>query len=197
MIEMLHGKWKGNYSSQRYEEDGIFRPYHEALIMGSFDGSDIEQVIFPDTESIPLAVLTESTNLQTRRAGTNGTNANFDTKTNIPGFEKMLEPQYWIDNEKMSPENAANTVKIINEKRLLRVESHLPQVKGLAAAKIKSQLEQAGIKMTVRNTQGLDYFDPDKWLSGIKAETVEQAIEAKIRTRIMEKIKNAMAEASK
>ena len=197
MIEMLHGKWKGNYSSQRYEEDGIFRPYHEALIMGSFDGSDIEQVIFPDTGSIPLAVLTESTNLQTRRAGTNGTNANFDTKTNIPGFEKMLEPQYWIDNEKMSPENAANTVKIINEKRLLRVESHLPQVKGLAAAKIKSQLEQAGIKMTVRNTQGLDYFDPDKWLSGIKAETVEQAIEAKIRTRIMEKIKNAMAEASK
>jgi len=193
MIEMLHGKWKGNYSSKRYEEDGIFRPYHEALIMGSFDGSDIEQVIFPNTDSIPLAVLTESTNLQTRRAGANGTNANFDTKTNIPGFEKMLEPQYWEDNEKMSPADAADTVRVIKEKGFLQVGSHYSQAKGLAAAKIKNQLEQAGIKMIVRNKQGLDYFDPKKWMAEIEAETVEQAIEAKVRKRTMEMVKNAMA----
>lgn len=196
IVEMLHGKWSGNYAGQRYQEDGIFRPYHEALIMGSFDASDIEQVIFPDTDSIPLAALTDPDVLPTRRAGLNGTNANFDRGMNIPSLEKMLEPQYWIDTEKMSSADAAATVEAIKNNGLLKVSAHQNQVKGLAAAKIKRQLEQAGIKMVVRNKQGLDYFDPEKWMSGIKAETVEQAIEAKIRQRIMTNVKNTMDRAT-
>jgi hypothetical protein len=66
----------------------------------------------------------------------------------------------WEDNEKMSPADAADTVRVIKEKGFLQVGYHYSQAKGLAAAKIKNQLEQAGIKMIVRNKQGLDYFDP-------------------------------------
>ena len=105
----------------------------------------------------------------------------------------MLEPQYWEDNEKMSPADAADTVRVIKEKGFLQVGYHYSQAKGLAAAKIKNQLEQARIKMIVRNKQGLDYFDPKKWMAEIEAETVEQAIEAKVRKRTMEMVKNAMA----
>lgn len=197
VVEMLHGKWKGNYASRRYENDGVVRPYMEALVMGSFDASDIEHVIFPNTDSIPLAALMETPSPTSSRAGLDGSNGNFDRRMNIPTMGHMLEPQYWVDNENMSAENAAEAVKVIKDKGLLRVSAHPNQTKGLAAAKIKRQLDEAGIKMIVRNKQGLDYFDPQKWAAGIKADTVEQAIEAKIRQRIMEMLKESMTKAKK
>lgn len=192
--EMLYGKWSGNFAAARYGQGSNNNPYYEALIMGSFDASDIEQVVFPSTNLIPLAALTEPQTLPTGRAGSEGS---FDKEANIPSLGKMLEPQYWIDAENMSPENAADVVNVIKNNGLLKAKHYETQVRGLAAAKIKKQLEQAGIKMVVRTKQGLDYFDPESWASGIRAETVEQAIEAKIRRQTMDMVKTAMAKASK
>lgn len=195
MLDLLHGKWKGDYSSIRYEPNSPNRTYYEALIVGGFDAADIQEVIIPSPDAIPLESLFEPDSLPEQR-NQSITGQNIDTKSTIPSFSKMTEPQYWVDNAGVSVEDAETITKEIKEKELLSVGSNMNLARLLAADKIRKQLEAAGAKMTVRNRDGMDFFDPDNWVQGMKEKSMEDVAEARAREKIMLLIKDKLTKAT-
>jgi hypothetical protein len=195
MLDLLHGKWTGDYSSRRYEANSPSKEYYEALVVGGFDAADIEEVIIPSPEVIPVEVLFESESLPGQR-NEDRIARGYDRDATIPSFSKMKESQYWVDNAGVSAEDAEIIAREIANKKLLSVGSNVNLARLLAAEKIRKQLEAAGAKMTVRNDTGMDFFNPDSWIKGIKDKSIEDVAEARMRQRIMLLIKDQLAKAT-
>jgi DNA polymerase III epsilon subunit-like protein len=196
MFDLLYGKWKGDYSALRYQPNGKSgRHYFESMVVGGFDAADIEEVVIPNSGAIPVGVLFEPDNLPESRG--NITGSDYDDMATIPAFAKMSDAQYWIDNAGSSEEQASEIVKMINDKKMLTVRANPQLARGLAAQKIKERLLEAGAKLTVRNQQGMDYFDPQSWVDDLKAKTLEDAIEMAMRNKVMRAISQAMKEAQR
>lgn len=195
MIDLLHGKWKGDYSSIRYQPQAPNRTYYEALIVGGFDAADIEEVIIPTPEVVPLQALFEPDSLPEVRSESI-TGQSFDDMATIPSLAKMSETQYWIDNAGVDAEDADIITKAIRDKNLLSVRSNMNVATLLAAEKIRKKLADAGAKMTVRNRDGMDYFNPDSWIQDMKDKSMEEVAEALVRKRIMWAIKDQLAKAT-
>ena len=195
VIDLLYGKWKGDYSSRRYDPESTQREYYEALVLGGFDAADIEQVILPTQDVIPISVLFEPDSLPVQRNRDNLGRANENSAT-IPAFSKMSKPQYWVDNAGMSPAEAEIITREIASNNMLSVGSNINLARLLAAEKIRKQLEAAGAKLLVRNSSAADFFDPDSWIQGMKDKSIEEVAEARMRERIMWLIKDQLAKAT-
>jgi hypothetical protein len=218
LTEMLYGHWSKNHaaSHRHMVRDGENIPkgsdttprtwknesYMEALIAGSFDSGDIDEIAISGLDNVPLNWIFDSE--ATPRGGrTQQTYAATAATGRVypPAIDHLRDEQKLIEKLGFTPEEAKIGARIAKEKFFtednkpgaIRRETHL-----FAAIAMKEALEKKGIKFTLKHAKGYDVFDPKTVNPDAPSgSTVKEALVMSIEEFLQRLVREEIAEAGR
>ena len=213
ITELLYGHWKKDHGASRRHmmqmsspgfgaEQPIKikenSPYMEALIAGSFDSGDIEEVVLDGMDNIPWEWLDTEEPAPGRKQEVTGGPKN-PAFASAPQLTHLSDEKHLTEKMGFSPAEAKIAQEILREN--LTIKNGKPGIfkteqKFLALISLKNKLQSRDIKLTVKNDRGLDIFDP-KNLNDLGAATAEEAVVMNVESRLRKMVRDRIAEAGK
>jgi DNA polymerase III epsilon subunit-like protein len=219
LTELLYGHWSKNHAASHRHmiRDAESMPkgayysgpetwknenYMEALIAGSFDSGDIEEVVMPNLDYVPYNWISGSESRPPLGRAQQTYGGQVETgRVFPPAINHLRDEKILIEKLGFTPEEAKIGARIAKEKffvesgqpALLRREAHL-----FAAIAMKETLEKKGIKFTVKHSKGYDVFDPKTVYSDAPdGATVKEAIVLSIEEFLKRMVREEIAEAGR
>ena len=218
LTELLYGHWSKNHgaSHRHMIRDGENIPkggdttpgtwknetYMEALIAGSFDSGDIEEVVMPGLDYVPYSWISGSESRPPLGRAQQTYGGQVETgRVFPPAINHLRDEKILIEKLGFTPEEAKIGARIAKEKffvesgqpGLLRREAHL-----FAAIEMKEALEKKGIKFTVKHSKGYDVFDPKTvYRDAPDGATVKEAIVLSVEEFLKRMVREEIAEAGR
>ena len=219
LTELLYGHWSKNHgaSHRHMIRDAESMPkgayysgpetwkneaYMEALIAGSFDSGDIEEVVMPGLDYVPYSWISGSESRpQLGRAQQTYGGQVATGRVYPPAIDHLQDEKILIEKLGFTPEEAKIGARIAKDKffvednkpGVIRRETHL-----FAAIAMKEALEKRGIKFTVKHEKGYDVFDPKTvYRDAPDGATVKEAIVLSIEEFLKRMVREEIAEAGR
>jgi hypothetical protein len=176
--------------------------YMEALIAGSFDSGDIDEIVISGLDNVPFNWIFDSESkpsggrAQQTRGGQTATGRVYP-----PAIDHLRDEQKLIEKLGFTPEEAKIGARIAKDKFFaedgqpgaIRRETHL-----FAAIAMKEALEKKGIKLTVKHERGYDVFDPKTVNPDAPSgSTVKEALVLSVEEFLQRLVREEIAEAGR
>jgi hypothetical protein len=220
VTELLYGHWKGDHGASRRHMMmmsppgfGAERPirvkkgqYMEALIAGSFDSGDVEEVVIDSMEYIPLQWIDQRKPQQGRKQQVyGGVERMGQRRMEIPALAHLDDENKLIEKLGFTPAEAKIAKEVAKEYLVAGEDApgvFREEFKVFAVLALQDTLQKKGIKLTVKTRSGRDVFDPKTLFpeagDGATAEeALTMRVEARIRAAVRERIAEAGREAQK
>ena len=214
VTELLYGHWKKDHgASMRHMTMmsppgfGAERPiraknsqYMEALIAGSFDSGDIEEVVIDGLDYVPYSWVMQRKPEPGRKQEVYG-GQDRAGRIKAPQFAHFSDEKHLTEKMGFSPAEAKIAKEIVDEN--LFVDPGKPgrfnkEHSALAAIAMKKTLDSKGIKLRVKTDGGVDVFDPKVLFpEAPDGATAEEAIVMRVEARLREMVRNKIAEAGR
>lgn len=213
VTELLYGHWKKDHGVSRRHMTEMPPPgfgseptrvknsnYMEALIAGSFDAGDIEEVIIGGTDYVPYEWMLESKPTRNRRLQTYGGTSETG-RISAPQLKHLFDDKQLSEKLGLTPAETEIAKEIV--KKSLFAEESKPgpfnkEHRALAAIAMNNKLKSVGVKLTVKTPGGVNIFDPKVLFpeSGDGA-TAEEAVVMRVEARLREMVRAKIAEAGR
>jgi DNA polymerase III epsilon subunit-like protein len=211
VVELLYGHWKKDHGATTRHRTQSTGPglapvrsknsnYMEALIAGSFDSGDIEEIILPATDYVPYEWIFDSKPMPGRKQQVYGGQSESGI-VRAPQFKHLSDEKHLIEKLGFSPEEAKIAKQIVDEK--LSARSGTPgafnkEHRALAAIAMRDRLQSRGIKLKIKTPGGVDIFDPKALFPDAgDGATAEEAIVMRVEARLREMVRERIAEAGR
>jgi DNA polymerase III epsilon subunit-like protein len=213
LVERLYGHWKKDHGATRRHAVEMPPPgfgsapvraknsnYMEALIAGSFDAGDIEEIVVSGTDYVPYEWILESRPQPGRKQQVYGGQPQSGRIT-APQFNHLFDEKQLSEKLGLTSAEAKIAIDIVKES-LNAVEGQPglfnKEHRALAAIAMSNRLKSRGIKLTVKTPGGVDILDPKALYpeSGDGA-TAEEAVVMRVEARLREMVRAKIAEAGR
>lgn len=212
-VELLYGHWKKDHGATRRHMVEMPPPgfgsapvraknsnYMEALIAGSFDAGDIEEIVVSDTDYVPYEWIFESKPQPGRKQQVYGGQVQSGRIT-APQLKHLFDEKQLAEKLGLTPAEAKIGMEIVKEKLFAsegQPGSFNKEHRALAAIAMSNRLKSRGIKLTVKTRGGVDIFDPKALFpeSGDGA-TAEEAVVMRVEANLREMVRAKIAEAGR
>jgi hypothetical protein len=213
VTELLYGHWKKDHGASRRHMQEMSppgfgeprlqsaknsSPYMEALIAGSFDSGDIEEIVLENMDYIPWQWLDPDKPKPGRQQEVTGGWKN-PAYTSAPQLDHLSDIKHLTEKMGFSPAEAKIAQEILRNNLTIedgKAGIFQTEQEFLALTSLQKKLQSRGIKLTVKNDRGLDIFDP-KSLNDSGAATAEEAIVMNVESRLRKMVRDRIAEAGK
>jgi hypothetical protein len=219
LTELLYGHWSKNHgaSHRHMIRDAESMPkgayysgpetwknetYMEALIAGSFDSGDIDEIVMSGLDSVPFNWVFDS-EAKPRGMRTQQTYGATPATGRVypPAISHLRDEKQLIEKLGFTPEEAKIGARIATDKFFaedgqpswIRREVHL-----FAAIEMKEALEKKGIKFTLKHEKGLDVFDPKiVYPDAPDGSTIKEALVMAVEEHLKSVVREEIAEAGR
>ena len=218
LTELLYGHWSKNHAASHRHmiRDGENIPkgsdttprawknesYMEALIAGSFDSGDIDEIVISGLDNVPFGWIFDSES-KPRAVRTQQTYGGQVATGRVypPALDHLSDEKMLIEKLGFTQEEAKIGARIAKDKFFvednkpgaIRRETHL-----FAAIAMKEALEKKGIKFTLKHEKGYDVFDPKTvYRDAPDGATVKEAIVLSVEEFLKRMVREEIAEAGR
>ena len=197
----IDGNFKKSNLHPMYGDDGLItefskdsefggREYHEALIFGSFDSSDIQEINVSYEDLFTLAVSSRDQGMDSMNALAEELKSEFLSPNFLDSVGFSQEERRLIDEliEKASRET------LVTKRMYKNIPSQISNafeqlIKFRESKKIRDDIEARGIKINVMSTQNVDMFNAANYRGGSAGDDIEELL----YDRSINNLKNSIA----